>query len=81
MKKPTLVEFLREQNAATRAAVEQLDAYSDWPAWVIAQCDAVDEVIKWLTDDTVACEVADAVLRALALPYSTHPAYQEEWRP
>ncbi|SNT43269.1 hypothetical protein SAMN05443665_102959 [Actinomadura meyerae] len=43
-------------------------------AWILGQGHSTPEL-------EAAQAVRESVLRLLALPYATHPAYQEEWRP
>ncbi|NVI86457.1 DUF6221 family protein [Actinomadura sp. BRA 177] len=43
-------------------------------AWILGQGHRTPEL-------EAAQAVRESVLRLLALPYATHPAYQEEWRP
>ncbi|MFG1851746.1 DUF6221 family protein [Actinomadura geliboluensis] len=43
-------------------------------AWILGQGHRTSE-------SEAAQAVRESVLRLLALPYATHPAYQEEWRP
>jgi len=43
-------------------------------AWILGQRHRTPEL-------DAAQNVRESVLRLLALPYATHPAYQEEWRP
>ncbi|MEU8346203.1 DUF6221 family protein [Spirillospora sp. NPDC048832] len=42
--------------------------------WILGQGHRTPEL-------EAAQAVRESVLRLLALPYATHPAYQEEWRP
>ncbi len=58
------------------------------PARVLAEVDAkvriTEECRGWLADrgdDYGARALAGMTLRLLALPYTDHPDYREEWRP
>ena len=55
------------------------------PARVLAECEAKRQIVnrsKMLTAATYASGIAFAeILTLLALPYTDHPDYDEEWRP
>ena len=81
-----LGEFLRQQNAATRAAVpDDLSAKLDWSAWVVDICDAVDKLIDLHAAGVDPClDTRDGgceTLRLLAFAYRDHPEYRHEWGP
>ncbi|HEY8478620.1 MAG TPA: DUF6221 family protein [Spirillospora sp.] len=67
----------RHDPARTLAAVAGLrqivDDYEKH-AWILGQGRATPEL-------EAAQAVREAVLRLLALPYASHPAYRDEWRP
>lgn len=81
-----LGEFLRQKNAATRAAVlEDLDGKPEWPRWIADTCDAVDKLIDLHAAGVDPCldtrEGGCETLRLLAFPYRAHPKYRTTWRP
>lgn len=59
--------------AEVAARRQFLDDYEK-NAWILAQGHRTPEL-------EAAQTARESVLRLLALPYATHPAYQQEWRP
>ncbi|TDD85899.1 hypothetical protein E1293_10450 [Actinomadura darangshiensis] len=59
--------------AEVSARRQILDDYEK-QSWIIGQGHATPEL-------EAAQAVRESVLRLLALPYATHPAYREQWRP
>lgn len=59
--------------AEVAARRQILDEYEK-QSWILGQGHRTPEL-------EAAQSVREKVLRLLALPYATHPAYQEEWRP
>lgn len=56
------------------AARRQFLDYYEKNAWILAQGHRTPEL-------EAAQTARESILRLLALPYATHPAYQQEWRP
>ena len=51
------------------------------PSRLVAELDAKRRIVERVTDVARAsCAVCDEVLALLALPYTGHPDYREEWR-
>ncbi|MFB4306766.1 DUF6221 family protein [Actinomadura sp. GTD37] len=59
---------------AEAAARRQIVDDYEKTAWILGQGGRTPDL-------EAAQSVRESVLRLLALPYATHPAYQEEWRP
>lgn len=77
--------------------VHEAMRYGANPARVLAECEAKRRIVEYRYSWNLEAErmseppfgpifeakvsAADAVLRALALPYADHPDYDEVWRP
>lgn len=48
------------------------------PARIVADCEAKRRIVQACNYDGMT---ADHVLECLALPYSDHPDYRQEWKP
>lgn len=85
----SLADFL-----LARIAEDEADARRDfgddtspgtWTTWVLAQCEAKRRIVEaylYLTSDPeLRGQAWTFALRLLALPYSDHPDFQQEWKP
>ena len=87
-------ELIGSDRAVGRAEHEALAAEERaWEARVLAECEAKRRIVdyrKRVARESEATGVPifeaqlsayDATLRALALPYASHPDYRESWKP
>ena len=52
------------------------------PARVLAECDAKKAIVELFSSrDEAWAATRDVLFELLALPYNSHPDYQESWRP
>ena len=82
-----LVEFLRarlDEDEAEHWAIASIYIARHDPARVLREVEAKRRIVATavlMLDGGVSYESWESVLQDLALPYSEHPDYRQEWKP
>jgi hypothetical protein len=75
-----LVEFLRTRTAEDEAWAQNPECDQD-PDRLLREVEAKRRIVGWADSPALPDYETNYVLTSLALPYSDHEEFKEEWRP